>query len=181
MTAKPDARDAGDFGSWLSGFRASLRNGEPVDVPCDGCLACCRSDMLIPVDSDEADVLAHVPAGDLAPMPGEPSRQVLRRDGSGRCSQLMAEGCSVYEHRPRACRMYDCRIFAATGLRADAPLIAEAAGRWRFSYASAEAREQHAAVRSAVVMLGFPGGLTAPASPTQHAVDAIERADDLGG
>ena len=181
MPTGPGERDAGEFSSWLSAFRASLAGGEPVDVPCDGCTACCRSGKLIPVEADEADTLAHLPADSLALMPGETGRLVLRHDASGRCTQLTPEGCSVYAHRPRACRMYDCRIFAAAGLRADAPLVAERAEAWHFRYASAAAREQHAAVRMAAVTLGFPGGLTSPASPTQHAAEAIRQADALGG
>jgi Fe-S-cluster containining protein len=175
----PAERDAGDFGSWLASFRASLRDGDSVDVPCHGCTACCRSGKLIPVEDDEVDALAHLPADCLVPMPGQPAGRFLRHDESGRCSQLTAEGCSVYAHRPQACRSYDCRIFAAAGLRADAPLIAEQAARWRFSYASSISREHHAAVRVAAITLGFPGGLTSPISPTQHALQAIESADQI--
>ena len=30
---------------------------------------------------------------------------------------MLVDGrCSIYEHRPRTCRTYDCRIFTATGL-----------------------------------------------------------------
>jgi Fe-S-cluster containining protein len=173
--------DAGEFGSWLSAFRASLHDADPVEVPCDGCTACCRSGKLIPVDADEVEALAHIPADCLVAMPGQPARRVLTHDESGRCSQLTPEGCSVYEHRPRACRMYDCRIFPAAGVRADSPLIAERAQRWRFSYASAAARDRHASVRMAAVALGFPGGLSSPISPTQHALDAIEGVDEVGG
>ena len=113
-------------------------------------------------------------------MPGDRARRVLRHDDAGRCSQLTDEGCAVYAHRPRACRTYDCRIFAAAGVAPDKALIAERAQRWRFSYASQDSRDRHAAVRMAAVVLGFPGGLAAPASPTQHALDAITGADELG-
>ena len=181
MEAGPDEREAGEFGSWLSAFRAALHDGDPVDVPCDGCTACCRSGKLIPVELDEADALADIAADCLVPMPGEPGRRVLAHDASGRCSQLTAEGCQIYAHRPRACRMYDCRIFPAAGVRADSSLIAERAQRWRFSYASAASRERHGAVRMAAVALGFPGGLSSPVSPTQHALDAIEGVDEIGG
>jgi Fe-S-cluster containining protein len=175
------ALDAGEFGSWLAALRGSLQNSQSVEVPCDGCTACCRSGKLIPVEADEVDARAHIPAEDLVPMPGEPARRVLRHEQSGRCSQLTLEGCSVYAHRPRACRTYDCRIFAATGVEADAPLIAEQAARWRFRYSSQAARQSHQNVRMAAVTLGFPGGLSAPVSPTQHAVNAIESAEELGG
>lgn len=181
MEADSGDRDAGELATWLSAFRASLHDGDPVDVPCDGCTACCRSGKLIPVEPDEADALEHIPADCVVPMPGQLTRRVLKHDESGRCSQLTPEGCSVYAHRPRACRMYDCRIFAATGVRPDSPLVAERAQRWRFSYASPASRERHASVRMAAVALGFPGGLSSPISPTQHALDAIEGADEVGG
>jgi uncharacterized protein len=173
------ARAAGEFRAWLNDFRGSLHDEREMPVPCEGCTACCRSGKLIPVEADEADALARIAPGDLRPMPGEPDRRVLRHDESGRCSQLTAEGCAVYEHRPRACRAYDCRIFAAAGLTPDSPLIAERVGQWRFSYDADASRESHDAVRMAAVVLGFPGGLGAPASPTQHALDAIESADDV--
>ncbi|HEX4428762.1 MAG TPA: YkgJ family cysteine cluster protein [Frankiaceae bacterium] len=184
MDAESGDRDAGEFGSWLSEFRASLHDGDPAGVPCDGCTACCRSGKLIPVEPDELEALAHIATEDLVPeqgQPGQPARRVLRHDESGRCSQLTAEGCSVYAHRPRACRMYDCRIFPAAGVLPDSPLIADRAQQWRFSYASAASRERHGDVRMAAVALGFPGGLSSPSSPTQRALDAIEGAAEIGG
>jgi Fe-S-cluster containining protein len=167
-------RDAGEFGSWLAGFRASMQDGRDADVPCDGCTACCRSGKLIPVEADETDALAHIPPESLIPMPGEPGRRVLEHGADGCCSQLVDDRCTIYAHRPRACRAYDCRIFTAAGLRPDSPLIAERVEQWRFSYASAAAREDHDGVRMAAVVLGFPGSLSAPSSPTQHALDAID-------
>jgi Fe-S-cluster containining protein len=170
-----------EFGAWRAAFTAVLREGGSMDVPCGGCTACCRSGKLIPVEPDESEALAHIPAGALVPMPGQPARRVLKHDESGRCSQLTEDGCAVYAHRPRACRMYDCRIFPAAGLIPDRPLIAEQALRWRFRYADEAAREGHDAVRMAAVVLGFPGGPAAPASPTEHALKAIEGADEVGG
>ena len=58
-----DTRHAGEFGTWLSDFQVSLGERASVDVPCAGCTACCRSGKLIPVEADEADALAHIPAG----------------------------------------------------------------------------------------------------------------------
>jgi hypothetical protein len=47
--------------------------------------------------------------------------------------------CSVYEHRPRTCRTYDCRLLALAGLRArgNAP-INEGLERWEFPEKTAE-------------------------------------------
>jgi Fe-S-cluster containining protein len=114
-------------------------------------------------------------------MPGEAGRRVLEHDADGRCSQLIDDRCAVYAHRPRACRAYDCRIFPAAGIRPDSPLIAERVEQWQFRYASSAARELHDTVRMAAVVLGFPGGLSAPTSPTQHALDAIDSAEHVGG
>jgi Fe-S-cluster containining protein len=179
--AVPGVRDAGEFGVWLGAFRASLEGGADADVPCDGCTACCRSGKLIAVGPDEKDALAHIPADCLRPMPGEPGRLILEHGSDGTCSQLIEGRCTVYAHRPQACRAYDCRIFPAAGLRPDSALIAERAGQWQFTYASDAAHERHDAVRMAAVVLGFPGGLSAPSSPTQHALDAINNAEDVGG
>ncbi len=176
-----DERDAGDFGSWLGAFTRAVSAGQAVDVPCAGCTACCRSGKLIPVEADELDTLALLPADALVPMPGQPAARVLAHDESGRCRQLTPSGCAVYAHRPRACRAYDCRVFAASGVTPDKPLIAEQVARWRFGYAAEHDRARHLAVRSAAVMLGMPGGLTAPASPTQHALEAIGAAAEAAG
>lgn len=42
---------------------------------------------------------------------------------------------SIYEHRPRTCRRFDCRVFAASGVEADdsTPLIAVQSRRWSFA------------------------------------------------
>lgn len=172
-------RPAGEFVEWLDDFRTACSAGDAVVVACGDCAACCTSGKLIPVEPDEAEALAHLPVADLVPMSGQPGAYAIRHDASGRCSQLGAAGCAVYAHRPRACRTYDCRIFPATGVRPDKPLIAAAAGRWRFSYDSPASRQRHEDVRTAAVVLGFPGGLTAPASPTQQALGALAAVDDL--
>ncbi len=64
---------------------------------------------------------------------------------------LIDHRCSIYEHRPRTCRTYDCRIFPAAGLEVedDRPMIAQQARRWQFSFASEADRNQHAAVQAA--------------------------------
>ena len=35
---------------------------------------------------------------------------------AGHCPMLVDGRCSIYEHRPRTCRTYDCRVFPAAGL-----------------------------------------------------------------
>ena len=47
-------------------------------------------------------------------------------DERGHCPMLVDGDCSIYEHRPRTCRTYDCRVFAGhRRRRPDQPAIAE--------------------------------------------------------
>ena len=103
--------------------------------------------------------------------------------------------CSIYEHRPRTCRTYDCRVFPATGVAVDDDvdkiLIAQRVARWRFSFPAPLDRAQHDAAPAAAKYLVehrdlFPDGAV-PATATQRAVLAIEihdvflrRDDDTG-
>ena len=94
---------------------------------------------------------------------------------------LIDNQCSIYEHRPKTCRTYDCRVFPAAGLRVDDDekvLIDRQARRWEFSYPTEADRIQHDAVRAAATFLQehnevFADG-TAPTNTTQLAVVAIE-------
>jgi hypothetical protein len=106
---------------------------------------------------------------------------LLGYDERGHCPMLVDGACSIYEHRPRACRTYDCRVFPAAGLDAaddGKPLIAERARRWRFSYPTESDRNEHDAVRAAAAFVRehpeqLPAG-TAPKTTTQTAVLAVE-------
>lgn len=176
-----DDRDlpAGDFSSWLSGMLGALRGERSSDVPCGTCTACCSSSQFVHIGPDETDTLAHVPSELLFPAPRMPAGHVLLGyDEHGRCPMLGDGGCSIYEHRPRACRTYDCRVLTAAGVDPDdKPLVAQRARRWRFAYPAPDDRDRHAAVRAAAVALGersdlLPGGVTA--SATQRAVLAVE-------
>ena len=53
-------------------------------------------------------------------------------DEHGHCPMLVEDRCSIYEHRPRTCRVYDCRVFPATGIAPDRAAIAEQSERWVF-------------------------------------------------
>jgi Fe-S-cluster containining protein len=168
---------AGNFSSWLSGLQRALRGEAASDVPCGDCTACCTSSQFIHIDPDETATLAHIPREVLFPAPGLPDGYVLMGyDENGHCPMFSDGGCSIYAHRPRTCRTYDCRIFPAAGLDSepdDQPLIARRAGRWRFAFDTEQDRTQHAAVRAAASFLRRRDGL-APRNPTQVAVLAIE-------
>lgn len=173
---------AGDFSSWLIEIQGAIRGEHGSDVPCDGCTACCTSSQFIHVDPDELDTLAHIPADLLFPAPGRPpGHVVLGYNERGHCPMLIDGECSIYEHRPRTCRAYDCRIFPAAGLDlddADKIQIGDRARRWRFSHPTEADRLQHDAVRAAARLLqeqtGEPSDRTVSTNPTQLAVRAIE-------
>jgi Fe-S-cluster containining protein len=188
----PDAADdgdlaAGDFASWVVGMQGAIRGEHGSDVPCGGCTACCTSSQFIHIDPDEADTLSHIPAELLFPAPRLPRGHVLLGyDEQGHCPMLVDGACSIYEHRPRTCRTYDCRVFPAAGVEldeaddaddADQVLIARRARRWRFSFPTPDDQIRHDAARAAATFLRerrdeLPDG-DRPVTPTQLAVLAI--------
>jgi hypothetical protein len=92
-------------------FLAAWWRGDAGPVPCGDCSACCylrghprgqeaRSETLaLPADGAEYR-----------------RRMVLQRRADGGCVHLGEQGCTIYEHRPSACRSFDCRAFSAMGL-----------------------------------------------------------------
>lgn len=159
----------------------ALRDGGPSDVPCGSCTGCCRSSQFVHIGPDETDTLDHVPSELLFPAPRMPAGHVLLGyDAEGRCPMLVDDGCSIYEHRPRTCRTYDCRVFAATGIEVgpDKALIEAQVGRWRFEHPGTGDLVLHDAVRAAAEFLAGNRELAAdglvPTSPTQLAVLAVE-------
>src|SRR5262249_14920143 len=109
-----------------------------------------------------------------------PGWVVLGYDQHGRCPMLGDRGCTIYEHRPRTCRTYDCRVFAASdidpGVDPTKQAIAARARRWRFSYPTAPDRAAPAAVRAARHLVDHAADLptdVAPRHETERAVAAI--------
>lgn len=169
---------AGEFSAWVEQMHAAMRGEQVADVPCGGCAACCRSSQFVHIGPDEADTLAHVPAALLVPAPGLPhGHVVLGYDEHGCCPMLVDDRCSIYAHRPRTCRTYDCRVFPAADVEPDdRPLIAERAGRWKFEYADDASRDRHAAVGAAAAYIRSHDGLDLGASDnaTRLAVAAVQ-------
>lgn len=178
---------AGDFSSWVAGMQAAIRGEGVSDVPCDGCTACCTSSQFVHVGPDETDTLSHIPGELLFPAPRLPrGHVVLGYDERGHCPMLVDNRCSIYDHRPRACRTYDCRIFAAADLTIDGDdkaLIAERVGRWRFDHPTDDDRVRHDAVRAAAAHLREHGdpraGGALPTNASEIAVRAIETHQDF--
>ena len=186
----PPVLDAGDFGAWLSGLRRALAGVQDSEVPCGDCTACCTSSQFVHVAPDEDDALAHIPSELLFAAPGlPPGHRVMGYDERGHCPMLTDGVCSIYAHRPRTCRTYDCRVFPAAGVSPDddKPAIARRAGRWQFTHGSVDDEVRHDAVRAAARFLaGTDDGERGsrrppPASRTRLAVLAVEVHDAFLG
>ncbi len=154
-----------------------MRGNGNSDVPCGECTVCCKSSQFIYVGPEETATLAHIPRGLLFQAPGRDGF-VLGYNEDGGCPMFVGNACSIYAHRPRTCRTYDCRIFPATGIVPDAnkPEIVSRAASWEFSFATARDRLERDALRAAAESLGrhpelFPGKAIPP--PTQLAALAV--------
>ncbi|MCU1366981.1 MAG: hypothetical protein JWN39_2620 [Ilumatobacteraceae bacterium] len=178
---------AGAFTVWLGEMQAAIGGEAESDVPCGECTACCTASQFIHIGPDEEDAKAHIPGALLFPAPRMPKGHVLMGyDEHGRCPMLIDDRCSIYAHRPRTCRTYDCRVFAAAGLEpdeADKALIAERVRRWRFSHPTPQDVANHDAVRAvAVELIAHPDTLPVgirPDNTTQIAVLAVERVETV--
>ena len=139
------------FSEWLDGFAPSAE----ADVPCGACTACCTSSQFVHIAPDETETLARVPAPLRFPAPGLPKGHVVMGyDERGHCTMLVEGACSIYEHRPRTCRTYDCRVFAVTGVEPEGqPAIGARVRDWRFEVDDVERWD---ALRAAVPHDGPP-------------------------
>jgi uncharacterized protein len=173
--------DAGPFSQWLRDMRAVLRDEQDADVPCGDCVGCCVSSYPIPLRPTDRVAQEQVPEQFLLPVPGQRPGHLLmgfREDGS--CPFLSDRACSIYAERPRTCRDYDCRIYAAAGLApaGDRPVIRNRVESWSFRYPTQQDRDEAVAVRRAAEFIGlhqqlFPAKMRA-GSPTAAAVLAIK-------
>ena len=178
----PDDLPAGSFSSWVTEMRGALRGERDADVPCGACTACCTSSQFIQIGPDETETLRRIPGALLFPAPLLPrGHVVMGYDERGNCPMLVENRCSIYEHRPRTCRTYDCRVFPAAGLEidgADKALIARQTRRWQFSHATPDDHARNDAVRMTAGYLRdhadeLPDGAV-PGTTTQLAVLAFE-------
>lgn len=165
--------DAGGFSAWLAAMVAALDGEADADVPCGGCTACCRAGQFVLVEPDEHGALAHIPAALLFPAPRMAAgHRLLGYDEHGRCPMLVDDACSIYEHRPRACRTYDCRVFPAAGVEPDEPAkveVRQRAAQWRFAHPTAVDQAEHDAVRAAAA------AITDAVTATERAVRAVRQ------
>jgi Fe-S-cluster containining protein len=105
-----------------------------ANVPCNGCTACCRNELIVIVDEDgdpaqwetfelpmpEAAMVAklglQVPEGGV---------RCLAQKVDRSCIYLGPQGCTIYDRRPIMCRAFDCRkIMRSFGMVAAVQMIA---------------------------------------------------------
>jgi Fe-S-cluster containining protein len=179
---QPRELPAGDFSSWMIEIQGAIRAEHGSDVPCGTCTACCKSSQFILIEPDEIATLANIPKELLFLAPRMPRGHVLLGyDEHGHCPMLIDNQCSIYEHRPKTCRTYDCRIFPSTGVEIneeDKSLIAHQVRRWKFNLPTASDKIQQEAVQASATYLDEHKGLlpheVAPMTPTELAILAIE-------
>jgi len=171
---------AGRFSPWLVSVQGAIRGEHGSEVPCAECTACCTSSHFILIESDEEDTLAHVPETVRFPAPGRPPGDVLMGyDERGHCPMLVDNKCSIYDHRPRVCRSFDCRIFAASGIEVDEldEGIGRRARKWKFDLPTDTDHAEYQAVRLAGTFLDEQGsqfrGVALPVGATQRSALAV--------
>lgn len=81
-----------------------------ASVPCNGCTACCRNELLFlhPEMGDRADDYQTMPA--VNPITGKPGL-ALAHNENGDCIYLGEGGCTIHSRAPAICREFDCRRF----------------------------------------------------------------------
>jgi Fe-S-cluster containining protein len=170
---------AGDLATWFGEMTAALRGAGESDVPCGSCTACCRSSQFVHIAPDERATLAVIPKELRFPAPRLPEGHVLLGyDERGHCPMLVDGGCSIYKNRPRACRVYDCRVFAASGVTpSDRPAVADRVRQWRFSFDSADSRPIFEALQAAAAALRQLPSEVTPSTDTGQAVVAVQIVD----
>lgn len=130
-------------------------------VPCGDCRECCWHDHVeINPTYDQPEDVAHLDTVQL-----EDGTTVLRQMPDGRCVHLGDAGCTVYAHRPKACRAYDCRMYALLGGREEYQ-SGHAPPMWDFPVKSRDDRALFMALHHAGVTVAGPGA-------TVNKVDAM--------
>ena len=155
---------AGAFSPWLRHTRRVLSERKvEADVPCGDCNACCRAGYFIEIHPDEQKALDRIGPEHLSRASDSAGGSfAMEQAPKGKCPMLINNACSIYEDRPQTCRSYDCRVFAATGIRLKDKrhaAVAEQAFRWQFEYPTDLDGFEASAVREAAAFLQTRGKL----------------------
>lgn len=93
----------------------SVSTNDPLeDVPCGSCAMCCEK--LTPFLLPEEVASGLYPLSLITPTKEQLQTNpeigpivTLYRKKEGGCGMFVDGKCSIYEHRPRSCRQFDCR------------------------------------------------------------------------
>lgn len=93
---------------------ASTTDEPESNVPCGACTKCCEmlSPFLTPEEIESGLYplsLIQPSAEQLAANPSIGPIVTLYRKKEGGCGMFVNGTCSIYDHRPKACRQFDCR------------------------------------------------------------------------
>jgi uncharacterized protein len=83
---------------------------ERNNVPCNGCTACCRNDMIVLHPECGDDVSAYQHHKETCPLTGA-QVPVLDKKADRTCVYLGDRGCTIWDRAPTVCREFDCRLF----------------------------------------------------------------------
>lgn len=85
-----------------------LSNSGQTEVPCQGCVECCRSGQGLFLHPEQGDDVASYKVHAAANENGK-AIYTLATTPEGACVYLGERGCTIYERRPLLCRSFDCR------------------------------------------------------------------------
>lgn len=77
------------------------------DVPCNGCTACCKNDLVFLRDDDELARYAVREA--VHPLTGEIGWALQHSPEGGCIYRVEGMGCTIHGRQPMVCREFDCR------------------------------------------------------------------------
>lgn len=112
---------------------------ERANVPCGACRACCRNNLVL-ILPDEGDDPALYEMDRYETPHGEVL--VLKHRPNGDCVYLGADGCTIHDHAPAICRVFDCRGFFAMRSRNERRVLSRGSETTRAIFAAGRERLQ---------------------------------------
>jgi len=117
--------------------RIAIKDRSRLKPPCGDCIGCCCGMAVEFHPGDDPSLFNE--NGELPVI-------------EGLCVYLVDHKCSIYDKRPQACRHFDCRLIALSGLTHEEPEVADAVANWdmRKFIRSAQDSETIGRIRKAV-------------------------------
>lgn len=92
-----------------------------VGVPCGGCTACCRNELVVlyPEDGDDLRSFDY----DEVEIEDGSKLAVVKQRENGDCVYLGPAGCTIHERAPLICQHFDCRRYFLSMTRVERRMI----------------------------------------------------------